>query len=106
MAQLRDVEPRQAADGVAQVGELLELSQPLHLRGAVQPLPAGRELRLRHLVTALPHAQRGHRHAQHLGHRTAAIARLLQGRIRGGRGVDRDDGRGRGIAHDISLTSS
>jgi hypothetical protein len=73
LLQLRHVQPRQAADGVAQVAELLQQGQAPHVVFGVQALAAGRQQRLRHAIAALPHAQRGHRHPQHAGHGAAAV---------------------------------
>ena len=83
LLELRHVQTGQAADGVAEVGQLLDQGEPPHIVGRVQALATGGELGLGQRVAALPDAQGGHRHPQHA--RDGAAAMGCGRRITGGR---------------------
>ncbi len=79
LLQLVHVQPGQAADGMAQFGQLPDQRQATYIGFRIQALSAGRELALGQRIAALPHPQRGHRHAQHARHRASTAQGFASG---------------------------
>ena len=75
--QLLQVQRREAANGMPQVGQLFEYGQTLYVGSGVEALPARCQRCFADLVAALPHPERGHRHMQHVGYNATAVTRNI-----------------------------